>query len=176
MSNPKFIQDWYLKLWSWPESVKDKIGDIGDLFQYLLPISTLVYCVFVFGLTAHYTWVYILFFLLCVATSSLLKAMFNNLRPREWDDITDHPEKSPDMDFDWSVSEGNSFSSGHSIASMAGALPWFLVNPWLGVIAFVLALFVGFSRIVVKAHWLRDVLASQAIAIGYFLLVIFFIL
>lgn len=164
MSNPKFIQDLYLKIWSWPEDIKEKIGDIGDWLQYLLPISFLVYCLFAFGL--HGLTIYFVgYFVCCVATSSLIKALFNNLRPREWDDISKTPQISPDMDFDWSPTEGNSFCSGHTTASFAGALPWFLIEPVVGVVGVFLACFVGFSRMVVKAHWLRDVLGGIGVAL-----------
>lgn len=56
----------------------------------------------------------------------------------------------------------------HTMASFAGALPWLLVNPWIGALAILLACFVGFSRIVVMAHWLRDVLMSILTATIYF--------
>lgn len=54
------------------------------------------------------------------------------------------------------------------MASFAGALPWLLVNPWVATIAILAACFVGFSRIVVMAHWLRDVLMSVLTATIYF--------
>lgn len=175
MSNPKFIQNWYKKLWSWPDEIKDKIGDIGDWLQYMLPISFLIYCLFMFGL--HGLTVYFIgFFVCCVGTSTLMKMLFNNLRPREWDDVSSTPENSPDMDFDWSPLEGQSFTSSHSASAFGGAVPWFLVNPFIGVIATLLACFVGFSRIVVKAHWLRDVLGAIGIVIIWSLIFVFLII
>lgn len=171
MSNPKFIQDLYLKIWSWPEDIKEKIGDVGDWLQYLLPISFLVYCLFAFGL--HGLTIYFVgYFVCCVATSSLIKALFNNLRPREWDDISKTPQISPDMDFDWSPTTANSFVSGHQAASFTAVYPWMLVNPYIGCVALLLACFVGFSRMVVKAHWLRDVVG--AIALDTIIAVLFY--
>jgi hypothetical protein len=61
------------------------------------------------------------------------------------------------------------------MASFAGALPWLLVNPWIGALAILLACFVGFSRIVVMAHWLRDVLMSIVLSSLYFGLIYFWI-
>ncbi len=174
MSNPKAIQKFYLKIWSWPEDIKSTIGEIGDLLQYILPISFLVYCLCIYGKDCAI--IYAGFFLACVGTSTLMKALFANMRPREWDDITDHPEISPDMNFDWSPLKFQSFTSSHSASGMAGALPWFLVSPWLGIIATLLAMIVGFSRMVVKAHWLRDVLAAYAIVIAWFLIFAKFVL
>jgi hypothetical protein len=63
----------------------------------------------------------------------------------------------------------------HTMASFAGALPWLLVNPWIGALAILLACFVGFSRIVVMAHWLRDVLMSIVLSSLYFGLIYFWI-
>lgn len=63
----------------------------------------------------------------------------------------------------------------HTMASFAGALPWLLVNPWVGALAILLACFVGFSRMVVMAHWLRDVLMSIAFAVAYFVIIVFWI-
>lgn len=61
------------------------------------------------------------------------------------------------------------------MASFAGALPWLLVNPWAGALAILLACFVGFSRMVVMAHWLRDVLMSIVLSSLYFGLIYFWI-
>lgn len=63
----------------------------------------------------------------------------------------------------------------HTMASFAGALPWVLVNPWIGALAILLACFVGFSRMVVMAHWLRDVLMSIVLSSLYFGLIYFWI-
>ena len=63
----------------------------------------------------------------------------------------------------------------HTMASFAGALPWLLVNPWIGALAILLACFVGFSRMVVMAHWLRDVLMSIVLSSLYFGLIYFLI-
>lgn len=176
MSTPKVIRQWYLKLWSWPENVRDVIGKTGDALQYILPILTLVYCVVAFGLTSQYTLIFAGYFLLCVGTSTLLKALFNNQRPSEWDDVSDHPEQSPEMNFEWSPSEGNSFCSGHTMSAIAGALPWTVINVPISIVMITLASFVGFSRIVDKAHWLRDVVTSEIIATLYFVLFVIFIL
>lgn len=173
MSNPKWVQKMYLKMWSWPDNIKTKIGDWGDTFQYFLPISFAIYALAFIGWQGFL--VFLGYFLACVGTSTLLKGLFNNVRPREWKEHTDHPEISPDMDFDWSPKEGNSFCSGHTMASFAGALPWLLVNPWVGAVAILLACFVGFSRMVVMAHWLRDVLMSIVFAVAYFAIIVFWI-
>lgn len=159
MSNPKIVQKLYLQIWNWPDHIKQIIGTVGDWLQYLLPISILAYCLIVFGIT-YPTYMYVGYFIACVCTSSLIKALFNNIRPRNWDDISTTPEQSPDMNLDWSPREGNSFVSGHTAAAFAAVWPAMLINPLFGVITLMLALFVGFSRMVVKAHWLRDVLGS----------------
>lgn len=173
MSNPKCVQKFYRKIWSWPENIKSTIGDWGDFFQYFLPISFAVYAIAFLGWNGLST--FVVFFIGCVATSTLMKYLFNNIRPCDWAKQTDHPEISPNMNWDWSPKEGQSFCSGHTMASFAGALPWFTVDVWAGVIAVFLASFVGFSRMVVQAHWLRDVLMSITFALIYFGLIYYWL-
>lgn len=147
----------YEKLWALPESVKDVIKDWGDYLQYILPILTLVLSIFF--MSNHFLWVYVGFFAVSMAVMMLSKAIFNNPRPREVEESED-PDDNPDVDLDWSPDEGNSLMSGHSASAMSGAIPAIWINPWLGAAMVVLACFVGFSRIVAKAHWIRDVVTA----------------
>ena len=149
----------YEKLWALPENVKDVIQDWGDYLQYILPILTLVLSIFF--MSHHFLWVYVGYFAVSMAVMMLSKAIFNNPRPREVEDFED-PDDNPDVDLDWSPDEGNSLMSGHSAAAMSGAIPAIWINPWLGAFMVVLACFVGFSRIVAKAHWIRDVVCAYA--------------
>lgn len=151
----------YEKLWAIPEETRDVIKDCGDYLQYILPITTLVLSYFF--MDHHFLYVYVGYFAVCMALMMLSKAIFNNPRPREVEDSED-PDDNPDLDLDWSPDAGNSFFSGHSCSAMAGAIPALWINPWLGAVMVVLAVFVGFSRIVAKAHWLRDVLVAFATA------------
>lgn len=147
----------YEKLWALPESVKDVIKDWGDYLQYILPILTLVLSIFF--MSHHFLWVYVGYFAVSMAVMMLSKAIFNNPRPREVEESED-PDDNPDVDLDWSPDEGNSLMSGHSASAMSGAIPAIWINPWLGAVMVVLACFVGFSRIVAKAHWIRDVVTA----------------
>lgn len=149
----------YEKLWALPESVKAVIKDWGDYLQYILPILTLVLSIFF--MSHHFLWVYVGYFAVSMAVMMLAKALFDNDRPREVEDSED-PDDNPDLDLDWSPDEGNSFFSGHSSSAMSGAIPAIWINPWLGAFMVVLACFVGFSRIVAKAHWIRDVVCAFA--------------
>ena len=52
----------------------------------------------------------------------------------------------------------NSFPSGHANVTFAGAFFMFYVSPVVGYIGIVLASFVCFLRLIVKSHWISDVL------------------
>lgn len=142
----------------WNLKDKDKIETVGDVLQIFIPLMTLIH--FLFAGMFHESIVYVIAFLIAMGISEILKILFNNPRPRQVD-TTDNP----DLDLDWSPDEGNSFVSGHTMAAMTGALFWCSID-WFGaVIMILLACVVGFSRMAVKAHWLRDVLGSTVISI-----------
>lgn len=147
----------YEKLWALPEATRDVIRECGDYLQYILPITTLVLSYFF--MDHHFLYVYIGYFVVCMAIMMLSKAIFNNPRPREVEDSED-PDDNPDLDLDWSPDEGNSAYSGHSSSAVCGAYPAFCIDPWLGSVMIILVCFVGFSRIVAKAHWIRDVVLA----------------
>lgn len=51
----------------------------------------------------------------------------------------------------------NSFPSGHANITFASAFFMFYVSPVVGYIGILLALFVCFLRLIVKSHWISDV-------------------
>lgn len=148
----------YEYLWSWPEKVKEKIRKIGDFLQIGVPFAWFVYVIAIgsWNLLA----VSAATFVVSLGLYLLLNAIFNNTRPKETPELT----SPPDMDVDWSPTIGNSFPSGHTMGAFAGGIWWFQMNPILGILGVALGVFTGFSRVVAKAHWVRDVLTSMGIA------------
>lgn len=159
----------YEKLWSISEDIKEDIQDTGDYLQYALPIFFISYqaC---FG-TNHVSQIFAVSLAVALLLMTLIKGLFNNPRPREV-----NTDDNPDLDLDWSPDEGNSFVSGHSTAAMCGGIWMFQINWLFGVLGVILALFVGFSRIVVKAHWLRDVLIAYLLVIINYAICVFYFL
>ncbi|TSC91801.1 MAG: membrane-associated phospholipid phosphatase [Parcubacteria group bacterium Licking1014_17] len=58
-----------------------------------------------------------------------------------------------------------SFPSGHASAAFALATGVYLYDKKLGVISYVIALFIGLSRIYAGVHWPSDVLAGAVVGI-----------
>lgn len=60
----------------------------------------------------------------------------------------------------YKMSSGKSFPSGHTLIAFAGAFVLSNYNKKFIIFGYVLALFIGFSRIVLGAHYLSDVIAG----------------
>lgn len=153
----------YNKLWNMKESIKNDIVSLGDYIQYLTPIGFIIYSACY--LDNHTSRVFVISFTIALLIMTLLKGLFNNPRPREVEG-----SDNPTLNLEWSPDEGNSFPSGHTMSAMMGAMFWFQINDFVGFIGICLGLICAVSRIVAKAHWLRDVCTSSAIsAMIYFI-------
>lgn len=147
----------YTHLWNIEESIKEDLGDLGDKLRFFVPIAFIVYSACF--LDQHISRVFVVTFAISMIIMSLMKGIFNELRPRQ--DIDDDPHLS----LDWSPDEGNSFPSGHAMSAMVGGVFWFEIHWIVGIIGVALGAITCFSRVVVKAHWIRDVLTSSIIAV-----------
>ena len=93
----------------------------------------------------------------------MLKNVFLRRRP-----YFDHPDiqilrvVEPEADIYDIAAQGYSFPSGHSMnaAEMYGGLALALRKGWMSILAVVLTVLVGFSRVVVGAHFPTDVLVG----------------
>lgn len=114
---------------------------------------------------------FVVTFVIAMIIMSLCKALFNAPRPREVEG-----DDNPDLKLDWTPRDFNSFVSGHTMSAMVGGIFWFQIDPWLGVVGVALAVITGLSRIIAKAHWLRDVVGSTIVAtILYVIDVLYFL-
>ena len=120
-------------------------------------MAFIVWCA-CFG-TNHLAIVFVATFAVAMIIMSLCKALFSAPRPREVEG-----DDNPDLKLDWSPRDFNSFVSGHTMSAMVGGIFWFQIDPWLGVVGVALAVITGLSRIIAKAHWLRDVIGSTIVA------------
>ena len=102
---------------------------------------------------------------------ALIKACFNNPRPSEVEG-TDNP----DLELDWSPTEGQSFISGHSLSAILGGIFWFEIGTTWGIIGLTLGLLTGLTRIIAKAHWLRDVIGAGVLSTILYLIAHYYFL
>lgn len=163
------LDSFYNKLWSIKESIKDDIKSVGDYLQYITPMVFIIYSACF--LDNHVSRVFVCAFAAAMIIMSLLKALFNAPRPRETQG-TDNP----DLDLDWSPDEGNSFVSGHTASSLMGGIFWFQINEWMGLLGIALGLFTGLSRIIAKAHWLRDVIGAIILDVAIYVICVLYFL
>ncbi len=114
----------------------------------------------------------------CMLTSNLwnplIKGIFLRLRPYMVSDKVkllrkiDNSAEITDV-----AAQGYSFPSGHSANAVAtyGSIGISLKKKWMTVLAFLLPLFVGFSRVAVGAHFPTDVFAGWGIGIIVLILI-----
>ena len=148
----------YTKLQGIKESIKQDIKELGDKLQFFTPIAFIVWCA-CFG-TNHLAIVFVVTFVIAMIIMSLCKALFNAPRPREVEG-----DDNPDLKLDWSPRDGNSWISGHSLSAFLGGIFWFQIDPILGCVGALLGLITGLSRIIAKAHWIRDVVSSVILSV-----------
>ena len=153
----------YDKLWSIKDSIKQDLTSLGDNLRFMLPVAFIV-AQACFG-DHHTSRVFCIALAVALAMMSLLKGLFNSPRPRETTD-----NQAPELDLDWSPDEGNSFVSGHTTSAMLGGLFFFEFGLIYGIIGVVLGALTGLSRVVSKAHWIRDVLGASVLSLIIYLI------
>lgn len=163
------LDSFYNKLWSMKESIKEDIESLGDYLQYITPIGFIIYSACF--LDNHTSKVFVCAFAVAMLIVVILKAIFDAPRPREVG-TTDNP----DLDLDWSPTDGNSWPSGHTASALMGGIFWFQINDWAGYCGVALGLITGLSRIIAKAHWVRDVVTSLIISIVIYVICVLYFL
>lgn len=151
------------------DSIKDDIKSLGDYLQFVTPIAFIVYSACF--MTNHVSRVFVISFVVAMLICSLMKALTSAPRPREVEG-----DKNPDLELDWTPKSFNSWPSGHTMSTMAGGVFWLQINEWVGAIGIALGLITGLSRIIAKAHWLRDVVTSSVIAIAIYVIDVLYFL
>lgn len=154
-----FLKKIYEYLWSLKYTQFGlKLRELGDYTQIFTPALFIIWSA-CYG-NNHLSKVFIVTFLVAMGIYLILNCIFNNVRPSEDDSVI-----PPEMNADWSPSEGNSFPSGHTMSAVTGGLFWFEINPIVGIIGLILGLLTGASRLIAKKHWIRDVLTSIIISV-----------
>ena len=91
-------------------------------------------------------------------TNGILKHLFNRPRPFTFDETVKLLISTP---------HDSSFPSGHSSASMAAAVSFFIYDKKIGIPAIVVALLIAFSRLYIFVHYPTDVLAGLFVGTVY---------
>lgn len=124
----------------------DTIEDIGDIFQYALPITALILTAFTLNLIMIKGWLISTISIMVI--THILKKVFNYTK------LGRRPNGG-----------NNSMPSGHTSAAFGGAAFIFYgVSPFLGLLAMPFAVFTGYSRVRARKHWVRDVIAGALLA------------
>ncbi len=128
-----------------------KLGDAGMLW---IVISLLLLCFRPTRKAGIASLCAMVLGLLC--TNVILKHLV--ARPRPWLDVAGLVPLVNEAD-------PNSFPSGHTCAAFAAAVSWWKTLPrrWMGVLALVLALLMGLSRLYVGVHYPSDVLMGAVV-------------
>lgn len=93
----------------------------------------------------------IIYFFICEMIRFVLRSCIEEKRPC-FSDGYDFEKK-----LHFNLISTNSFPSGHANVTFGSAFFMFYVSPVVGYIGILLALFVCFLRLIVKSHWISDV-------------------
>ena len=125
----------------------NRLRSLGDLLQYAVPWAALL-CVALEGEQLEaWRWLYI--GSITAVTTHILKYLF---------DFTSLGKRPDGGD--------GSMPSGHTSSAFMGA--WFFLFEYdlvAAVISLILAALTGYSRVVAKRHWVRDVIAAAILAL-----------
>ena len=172
----RFFFDWEISLMEWLQAGLRE-GAIGFLSQLSMFGEELV-LIIVMG---FFYWVWDkeigksigMIFLLDSVWNPMIKNVALRLRPYFCSDRIDLLRLIDTDAGKYDVAaQGYSFPSGHSsgAAAVYGASAYYLRKKWVTVLAFLLPLLVGFSRVVVGAHFPTDVMVGWALgALAIFL-------
>jgi len=130
----------------------------GDYMQKVLPALALVVSLILSYKDCLSD--YVIPFVIGTVLIQVFKFVTYTPRPSQQTPM-DNPWRWRAVQFKWSPNDGDSFMSGHTGAAFGGA--WFiaLMTPlWIGLPIMLLASTVGLSRILCKAHYVRDVVGS----------------
>ena len=188
MSTEK-LKKFYQTAWNLSESFTNTFGNLGDKLQIVLPLVPLVYFLgehvlfLLFGicpLGLVHVVTYVITYGICMLICVVLKFLFNAKRPNKA--ISEGNDGvNPDLPLDPGIETNKSFCSGHTMSAVCGGLFCFFMTFGLAPLGYILGLagwtlgvLTGFSRIVKRAHWTRDVLTSIGVCLVAFFIATFF--
>ena len=164
-----FYFDWEIRLEEWMQATFPD-GLISAFSQLSIFGETLIMIIIMgllyWGLDKEFGKYVGLNILVAIVINPLIKNIFIRRRPYfESEGIDLKRLIEPDADKYDIVAQGYSFPSGHSSgsATLYGSLARFGKKKWLTVLAFLLPILVGFSRVVVGAHYPTDVICGWAL-------------
>ena len=152
----------------WLTSFNSPTGDV--FFRYYTNVGGSLPYIVIVGLL-FYRYRIALFLLI----TQLVSGLFSEVAKQTWNEprpIKFFSENFPNVQLHQVVGEhlhaSHSFPSGHTITAFAFflALAFFSKRPLLHFLYFILALFVGFSRIYLSQHFALDVLVGSIIGVA----------
>jgi len=126
---------------------------IGDVLTLLIPVITLIMTIIISWKEAGR---FLLAYGLVSLMTFLMKSIFYAPRPNEGE--------GDSLRFKWSVNEGESFPSGHTSSAMAGAVYALFIDWRVGLVLLLLTFICAWTRVLVFAHFWRDVFFGSVVA------------
>jgi membrane-associated phospholipid phosphatase len=139
----------------WLDTVMGAITQLGSEYFYLVALCFLYWCVEVRGTMRLFV-----IFLLSVYIGGALKELVGRLRPfQEYPELIQarFTDTAPDL----------AFPSAHALHSTVfwGSLAMMMRRRWLYIVAPILVLLIGFSRLYLGLHWPTDVLGGLVLGL-----------
>ena len=138
------------------DAIMTFITHLGDAGIFWIVISIVLICTKKYRKAGIASLISLL--LSVIITNLVLKNLFDRPRPFTFDETVKLLIATP---------HDSSFPSGHSAASMASAVAFFIYNKKIGIPAIILALLIAFSRLYIFVHYPSDVLAGLFVGTLY---------
>ena len=153
------MKKFYDFIWSLDKKSKIDLRKLSDDLELINVRFLLIYCA-VFGLLDVLQWA-IIYFVICDVLRIVVRMFVKEDRPYSSNGY------SSKLSIHFNNKSVNAFLSGHANTTFVGAFFMFYISPLVGYIGICIATFVCFLRLIVKSHWISNIILM--IVINFFI-------